>query len=332
MAIKDWSATPASNTSISGINIAEGCPPSGINDAIRQLMADLRAADFGTSAPKTDTIAESTAAAGVTIDGLLIKDGAIPGLGAAVKVSSDDTTFGYLDGKLALASNSALVLAVTSPGGNEVLTVKADYGTTANKLVRLDASAKLPAVDGSHLTNLPGGTGYKTIFVGGGAMTPSQTAGATPAIIEDGTNDLTRPCMMFKGVTADTSAEWCHPMPEDWDRSTVKAKVLWSAQTGASASDTVRFSLAAGAFSDDDPLDSALGTAVTMDDTVTAAGDMQTTPASAALTVGGTPALGDLIRWKITRDFDYGAQPMTEDAAVIGVWIQYQATNTPAAW
>jgi hypothetical protein len=41
MAISSYSTTPASNTSISGINIAEGCPPSGINDAIRQMMADI---------------------------------------------------------------------------------------------------------------------------------------------------------------------------------------------------------------------------------------------------------------------------------------------------
>ncbi len=41
MGISSYSATPSSNTVINGINISEGCPPSGINDAIRQLMADL---------------------------------------------------------------------------------------------------------------------------------------------------------------------------------------------------------------------------------------------------------------------------------------------------
>lgn len=43
MAISAYSTTPATNTAISGINIAEGCPPSGINDAIRQMMADIKA-------------------------------------------------------------------------------------------------------------------------------------------------------------------------------------------------------------------------------------------------------------------------------------------------
>lgn len=41
MAISDYSTTAASNTSISGTSIAEGCAPGNINDAIRQLMADI---------------------------------------------------------------------------------------------------------------------------------------------------------------------------------------------------------------------------------------------------------------------------------------------------
>ena len=43
MPIKDYNTDPDLNTTISGINIAEGCAPSGINNAIRQLMADVRA-------------------------------------------------------------------------------------------------------------------------------------------------------------------------------------------------------------------------------------------------------------------------------------------------
>lgn len=42
MAVKDYKTNPDLNTTISGINIAEGCPPSGINNAIRQLMADVK--------------------------------------------------------------------------------------------------------------------------------------------------------------------------------------------------------------------------------------------------------------------------------------------------
>lgn len=64
MAVSDYSTNPASNTTISGINIAEGCPPSGINDAIRQMMADL--ATFATSPTGTQnyTTAQNWAKAG----------------------------------------------------------------------------------------------------------------------------------------------------------------------------------------------------------------------------------------------------------------------------
>lgn len=47
MSIANYSTTADNNTSISGINIAEGCPPSSINNAIRQVMADLAGANFG---------------------------------------------------------------------------------------------------------------------------------------------------------------------------------------------------------------------------------------------------------------------------------------------
>lgn len=41
MGITDYSATAASNTTINGVNIDEGCNPGGINNAIREIMADI---------------------------------------------------------------------------------------------------------------------------------------------------------------------------------------------------------------------------------------------------------------------------------------------------
>lgn len=42
-AVGDWDTTAANNTDIKGINIAEGCAPSTINNAIREMMAQLAA-------------------------------------------------------------------------------------------------------------------------------------------------------------------------------------------------------------------------------------------------------------------------------------------------
>ena len=46
--VSEWSPTPSNNTDISGINIAEGCAPSGINNAIRELMAQVKDMQAGT--------------------------------------------------------------------------------------------------------------------------------------------------------------------------------------------------------------------------------------------------------------------------------------------
>jgi hypothetical protein len=47
--ISEFSSTPANNTDIDSINIAEGCAPSGINDAIRELMAQLKDFQVGSA-------------------------------------------------------------------------------------------------------------------------------------------------------------------------------------------------------------------------------------------------------------------------------------------
>jgi hypothetical protein len=60
--ISEWSATPANNTDIDNINIAEGCAPSGINDAIREMMAQIKDLYAGTSG---DIIAVAAGGTGV---------------------------------------------------------------------------------------------------------------------------------------------------------------------------------------------------------------------------------------------------------------------------
>tara|TARA_R110000787_G_scaffold229783_1_gene337331 strand:- start:1256 stop:1912 length:657 start_codon:yes stop_codon:yes gene_type:complete len=54
----EYSATPASNTVVDDVNIDEGCPPSGINNAIRELMAHT-----------ADVVAGTVALSSINIDG-----------------------------------------------------------------------------------------------------------------------------------------------------------------------------------------------------------------------------------------------------------------------
>ena len=61
--ISEWSATPADNTDISNINIAEGCSPANVNNAIRSVMAQVKDLQAGTSG---DTIPLTAGGTGAT--------------------------------------------------------------------------------------------------------------------------------------------------------------------------------------------------------------------------------------------------------------------------
>jgi hypothetical protein len=74
--ISEYSATSADNTDISNINIAEGCSPANVNNAIRTLMAQIKDLQAGTSGDTIPLTAggtgSTTAATARTALGLVI--------------------------------------------------------------------------------------------------------------------------------------------------------------------------------------------------------------------------------------------------------------------
>ena len=122
-------------------------------------------------------------------------------------------------------------------------------------------------------------------------------------------------------------------MPENWDRSTVKAKFYWSSATGSSAGDTCEWAIKATALANDDAIDASWGTEQVISDTVLAGtnGDLHITSATPAITVGGSPALGEMVTFEVNRN-TAGTDNMAEDAWLFGVLIQIKMTNTVAAW
>jgi len=61
--ISEYSSTASSNTDIDSINIDEGCAPSGINNAIREVMAHLKDFQAGLSG---DTLPVASGGTGAT--------------------------------------------------------------------------------------------------------------------------------------------------------------------------------------------------------------------------------------------------------------------------
>ena len=74
--ISEYDSTAANNTDVDGINIAESCPPSGINNAIREVMAHLKDFQSGTSGDSFTNAGTVTSSGTLAVTGNLTLDGA----------------------------------------------------------------------------------------------------------------------------------------------------------------------------------------------------------------------------------------------------------------
>lgn len=173
----------------------------------------------------------------------------------------------------------------------------------------------------------------RNIWIPAGAMISLTTNGAIAGTNEYATNDIMRDYFAFDGATEEYVA-FTIAMPEGWDRGTIKAKFYWAPGDAAcTAGDTVEWELGGGASSDDDAIDAAIGTTQVISDTVLAGkdGDTHISGATPAITIGGTPALLDLIDFKGSRNVG-GTDDMTEDAWLFGIMLQITIDQAVSAW
>jgi len=193
--ISEFSSTPANNTDIDSINIAEGCAPSGINDAIRELMSQLK--DFQTGAQGDSfngPIGSTTASTGAfttltttgTINNLTVGRGAgavssNTAVGASAlatnSIGAEITAVGYEALKLATASESTAVgyraLASASSGTRNVGVGRlAGFSTTTG-------GSSVSIGTGSHYSNT---TGNNNVAIGDLSLFSNTTASSNTAV------------------------------------------------------------------------------------------------------------------------------------------------------
>ena len=101
---------------------------------------------------------------------------------------------------------------------------------------------------------------------------------------------------------------------------TVKFKLYWTT-TGGSSTQTVDFDLAGVGFANDNPMDTAVGTAQNVTDTWIADDDLHVSAYSSAITISGSPAAGELVVFQLSRDV--AADDLGVDAEVVGVLLEY---------
>lgn len=215
-------------------------------------------------------------------------------------------------------------VTLSMPSGAATV-VSASTSTAGKVELATDAEAEAGTDTGRAVT--PSGllasiAGKKTIWVPAAAMTAETTTGCAAGTVETATNQI-----MYKSLDCDAAtkegAQFTIAMPKSWNESTITFRADW---TAASGSGNVVWAFSCLSVSNDDPLDAAFGTEVTVTDSLTAAGDLDQSPESGAVTASGTPAENDTLLCRVQRDAASGSDTLGVDARLLGVRILY-STN-----
>ena len=185
--ISEFDVNPDNNTDINNINIAEGCAPSGINNAIRQLMSDLKDWQAGTSGDTLPITAGGTGATSASAARTAL------GLAIGTDVQAYDADLTTL-GAGGSSARSFLGLAIgTDVQAYDADTAKTDVAQTFTAAQRGTVSA---LTDGSSITPDFAVANNFSVTLGGNrtlANPTNITAGQSGVIVitQDGTGSRT---------------------------------------------------------------------------------------------------------------------------------------------
>lgn len=173
---------------------------------------------------------------------------------------------------------------------------------------------------------------YADFFIDASDFVARTTNGALANTEELATNDVMNVQFLFDKDTEE-AVQRKFRMPDDWDLGSFKAKVLWDGAAGASATEVALWGIRGVAAGDGEAMDQVWGAEVEVSDALIALGAVQESAATAAITIGNTPALGKLIWLQVSRKAADGIDTLGSDAKFLGVAIQYGVlAASPAAW
>jgi len=176
----------------------------------------------------------------------------------------------------------------------------------------------------AQLKTVLGTTGKQTIWIPADDLVPEISgSGPSLAVGDVGTNNSTLVVMDFDPSVVEYAYFMWSP-PKKWNLGTVTFEVVWTANSGSGG---VAWSLAGVAMGDNEALDVAYGTAITVTDTFQNALRSHITAESGAVTIAGTPAARDTVWLRLGREVANGSDTLAVDARVLGVRVFYTASG-----
>jgi hypothetical protein len=216
-----------------------------------------------------------------------VVDDTTPQLGGDLDVNSND---------LVSTSNGNIDIV---PNGTGVARAKDGGGTTAALKI----------------------AGKESIWVPANAMTPTESNGCESITAVETTSGRPDMYVLDFDKDSDEHAQFTVAFPKSWNLGTITYQVFWS---GLAATTGVTWSLQGVAMNDNETIDVAYGTPITVDDDAqSAVEELLVSAESSAVTIAGTPADDDLTYFRIFRDVSAGNDDMAGDARLHGVKLFY---------
>ena len=167
--------------------------------------------------------------------------------------------------------------------------------------------------------------GRHAIWVSAGSMLPSAVGGC--ANYTGGASGSNQPDITYLAFdpTTEEYAQFNVRMPKSWDEGTITFVPVWNHESTTTNFGVV-WGLQAVATGNGDAYAVNYGTAQTSTDTGGTAATQYDGPESSAITVAGTPAAEDVVRFRILRSTANGSDTLAVDARLEGVTL-YITTN-----
>lgn len=160
--------------------------------------------------------------------------------------------------------------------------------------------------------------GKQTVYIPASAMIPSVSSGcAALATVAGAAGQPDRSTLDFD-PSAQEFAQFAVAMPKSWNEGTVTFDAVWS-HPATTTNFGIAWTLEGVAISNDDTYAANFGTAVATTDTGGTTDDVYVTAESGAVTLAGTPAVGDLVQFRVARAPGNASDTMAVDARLHGI-------------